>query len=479
MRRPIQLQLVMPMMVIAVVAIAVTSIVGAWLIGRENFRRHRRSQERLIATLTTGGFPLHESVLRRMAGLSGAEFVVLDQAGAIAAATLSVSAGQARLLPGTADLANQPEASRTVTIGQDTFSAERVPIRAAGASDVGRWLIVLHPQDLWWRVGREGVWAPLGVGAAMAAVVCWAAAHLARRWQRPIVALRDHTRHIAAGEFVPAELPTTDDEIRDLAEAVNQMTQRLADYELTVRGQERLKVLGQLGAGMAHQIRNAVAGARLAVDLHARACSDRGGRESLAVALRQLQLLEDQLGRLLTLGRPRALELCRLDLVEAVHQVVELTAFSLRHQQVAVDWQRPLEAVWVEGDMEALRQALVNLALNAAQAVEGRAAPRVKFQVERRDDAGEIQIQDNGPGPTTETACKMFDPLVTTRREGTGLGLSVAREWIEAHGGALTWRRQGEWTVFVVRIPLAAPLPERWTEARFELEAENGAVVDR
>lgn len=479
MRRPIQLQLVAPMLALSLAAITVTSVVGAWLIGRENYRRHRQAQQRLVATLTEGGFPLNNHVLQRLTGLSGAQFAVLSATGELVAATVGVSPAELARLQAEVAAAEGPREPSAIMIGNDSFLAERLPIRPTAGTDAGRWLVVLHHQDLWWRVGREGVLAPLGVGAAMALAVSVAAAQLARRWKRPIVALRDHTQRIASGQFVPAELPVTDDEIRDLTVAVNRMTQQLAHYEQSVRGNERLRVLGQLGAGVAHQIRNAVTGARLAVDLHTRACHAVAGRESLDVALRQLQLMEDQLDRLLTLGQPRKFNRQALDLCETLDQLVASNAFAMRHAGVRVTWTRPERPIATMADGAALRQALVNLAANAAQAVEETALPEIRFTLTARAGQCEICVADNGPGPAPAVAERMFEPLVTTHREGTGLGLAVARELVEAHNGTIAWRRREGWTEFVVTLSRVEPERSPGAATRATAETADGAALSR
>src|SRR6202007_2085818 len=115
--------------------------------------------------------------------------------------------------------------------------------------------------------------------------------------------LERRTRLIAAGDFSPMPLPKSDDEIRDLAICVNEMAERLAQFQETVKRTERLRLLGQVSGGLAHQLRNGVTGARLGVQGHARAGNGQADTEALNVALRQLALVEMHLKRFLDLGR--------------------------------------------------------------------------------------------------------------------------------------------------------------------------------
>ena len=91
---------------------------------------------------------------------------------------------------------------------------------------------------------------------------------LARRFTSRVRQLSLQAAKIAAGDFQSTPLPATDDELRDLTAALNQMGQQLAQYEEQVRRGERLRTLGQLGAGIAHQMRNSATGARLALEFH-------------------------------------------------------------------------------------------------------------------------------------------------------------------------------------------------------------------
>src|SRR5207244_5832853 len=123
---------------------------------------------------------------------------------------------------------------------------------------------------------RDGVWEAvrpplvLGVFEALAAVVL--VVGVGQRLGRRIQELERRTRLIAAGDFSPMPLPRRNDELRDLGRSVNEMAQQLAQYQETVKRTERLRLLGQVSGGLAHQLRNGVTGATLALQLPARAC---------------------------------------------------------------------------------------------------------------------------------------------------------------------------------------------------------------
>ena len=159
-----------------------------------------------------------------------------------------------------------------------------------------------------------------------------------------------------------------DDEIRDLALSINRMTETLGRYEQSVRQNERLRTLGQLGAGMAHQLRNSATGAWMAVELHQRQCPAGPESRSLEVALGQLRLMESYLQRFLTLGRPSAGVREPVALEPLVRDVLGLVGPAGAHAKIELSFESCPEPLAVLGDAEALRQVLVNLILNAIEA---------------------------------------------------------------------------------------------------------------
>lgn len=248
------------------------------------------------------------------------------------------------------------------------------------------------------------------------------------------------------------------------------MTQQLRDYEQQARRSERLRTLGQLGAAVAHQLRNAATGARMALELHGLSCPEGEQSETIQVALRQLTLMESYLQRFLTLGRSRPEARVAVDLGQLAAEVVELVRPMASHTGVALDLQQPAHAVTLEGEREGLRQLLVNLLVNAIEAASRETSPQPRAVVVRLSDApGQVVlgVGDSGPGPAEETRARMFEPFVTEKPEGTGLGLYVVREVATAHGGDVHFRRADEKT---------------WFEAVFPRQTRNGddgTPVDR
>jgi signal transduction histidine kinase len=268
--------------------------------------------------------------------------------------------------------------------------------------------------------------------------------------------LERRTRLIAAGDFSPMPLPRRNDELRDLSRSVNEMAEQLARLHEAVQRAERLRLLGQVGGGLAHQLRNGLTGARLAVQLHARGCAG-GDAEALEVALRELTLLEAHLKRFLDLGRDGPLRRQPCAPADLVDEVVALLRPRCKHAGIDLRWQRPAAGAAVVGDPGQLGQLLLNVVGNAAEA----AGPGGWVEVRMGQAEGDgrpsplvIEVIDSGPGPPPEVAERLFEPFVTGKPEGVGLGLAVARQVAEAHGGRIAWRREAGRTVFRIELPV-------------------------
>lgn len=459
MRRPIQFQLLLPMLTVVVLAIALASLGSAYFGGMRAKQAQDESLRRVVATLTEAWFPLSEPVLRQMSGLSGAEFVLLDERDSLQASTLPLNAddlGQIRAIhsdPTTSNLAQRP----AISLAGRVYLSQRVPVTARGTASPAGSLVVLYPEDRWSAAMRHAAYPALVAGAIASIAVVLVTTFLAHRFVQPIRQLRNKAAAIARGDFQPVAVPQCDDEIGDLAVSINQMSEQLGLYESQVRRHEQLRTLDRLGAGMAHQLRNAATGGRIAIELHQRECAIGPACESLDVALRQLRLMESYLQRFMALGREQPLAVKDVCLATVVEDALSLVRPACTHAGIDLEFNRPEQPLRVQGDPDALQQLTVNLAINAMEAAGrlGSGRPRIVVCIE---DVGQkrvaLHVRDNGPGPSPEVADQLFEPFVSGKPEGTGLGLYVARQIAEGHHGLIRWQRQDDMTCFTVELPL-------------------------
>lgn len=460
MRQPIQRQLLWPMLAVVVLGSATTALIGAWF-GTQTARQAEQERLRqLVSTLVDPGFPLTNAVLKRMSDLSGAEFVTLSESGGVLQASGEFTEDDRRQL---AALPIHPvdgplTEDRPLTLSTGEVRAVRMPIRTLAASRPAS-LVILTSQQRWNDLARQAAWPPLIAGLLAASGAALLAVILSQQFVTRIRFLAKRAEILADGDFETHPPPPVDDELRDLAMSLNTTANQLKQYEQQVRAGERLQTLGKLGAGMAHQLRNAITGARMALDLHTGELPEKVDRESLAVAVRQLTLMETYLQRFLTVGRGGPPAMKPVDLAALTADALQLIDPICRHHAIEVAWQPPPEPVTLQGDAESLRQMLLNLLMNAVEAVQPQDASERKIGIEIDslvDSVVRLRIRDRGPGPAPDIAKSMFVRFITDKPDGTGLGLAVAQEIAHSHGGNITWRRETGWTVFDIVLSQGA-----------------------
>ncbi len=364
MRWSLRNQVILPVAGLTICIVLGVTALNTYLAGARAKQQIESRLQNVVDTLATASFPLTDGVLSRMRGLSGAEYVVVDSTGAITATSREKHAFPDPL-PSSDGSSESELLGSTVRIAGRKFYHSICALRSAKGAATQ--IHVFFPEQSYREAWRAAALPPLaigGVGLVLAAVL---SAGIASRVSRPVHQLRDQVNKIAEGDFQPLPLAGRNDELLDLSKAVNRMAERLSRYEREVRRNEQLRTLGQLGGGIAHQMRNSVTGCRMALELHGRTCTA-ADRESLDVAMRQLALMEEFLRRFLALGRPapqtlEAVDLCRL--IEETRLLVEPAA---RHAGLDLQWKQPSATYTVKGDQLALQQLLINLLLNALEA---------------------------------------------------------------------------------------------------------------
>jgi signal transduction histidine kinase len=420
---------------------------------RDAERRLTEQLWRIARTLTQprSRFPLVEPVLEQMKGLSGAEFLLVQPG------LPPLSTFPDKSTPPPADVPPAGEdhpLGPPVTVGGEEYRCLRLPLRRRDPTAGGD-LYILYPESL----RRTAMWdaarPPLVLGGVGGLIAVGLAFATGSRLVRRIRELELRTRLIAAGDFRPMPLPVADDELNDLCRSVNDMARRLAEFQDALQRAERLRVLGQFSGGLAHQLRNAATGARLAVEVFL-AENPAADPEPLRVALRQLGRIESNLRQFLDLGKPPAGQKQPCDLGKLIEQAVSLLRPQCQHAGIGLSWEPPGGEVVLAGDASQLSHLFGNVIGNAVEATGPGGSVEVRVRAGSvRDGRYVVEVTDTGTGPPAEIAPKLFEPFVTGKEEGIGLGLAVARQAAEAHGGQITWERRDGKTVF--RIDLPAP----------------------
>jgi signal transduction histidine kinase len=313
-------------------------------------------------------------------------------------------------------------------------------------------LLVLYPEASWREARWESAQVPLLLGAGALTIMAAATIWIVHRISRRIHRLEHQVARIAEGDFrdLDVQSPVQHDEVTDLGRSINRMCGQLRQMSQTIRRSERTQVLAQLAAGLAHQLRNALTGARISIQLHEKRCERARSDSSLSVALRQLELTEEQVRGLLTLGRTLERPHEPVDLVGIVEDVAALLEPTCEHSRVSLEVVAG-GAVAALADEASLRAAVLNLALNAIEAAGHGGS--VRIELFDAHQALTIQVSDTGPGPPVELEPTLGEPFVSGKPTGVGLGLALVRHVADAHQGQLSWHRDGRWTHFCLSLP--------------------------
>lgn len=455
MRWPIRFQWLVPFGTILVVAVTVTSVSSAWLAARRNTAITIEQVNRLIETLSNSRFPFSANVLEQMRGLSGAEFAAFDQQGRLLATTFpgeQFPTEALREIEQQGTIKSLSDASTTVIGGRNYFASQITHLQPSTHTDA---LLVLYPEARWQQARSDAILPPLLVGGTTLGLMFVVSAWLAGRMSRRIDRMQEQVAAIADGDFRQLPLESRNDEIQDLSRSVNQMSRQLREMQETIRQTEQTRLLGQLAGGLAHQLRNAITGARMAIQIHAKRCS-KSDEDSLDVALRQLQLTEEQIRGLLSLGKPEQRTPIQREVQTLIEEIALLVGPVCKHAGVGfrqemqfADDRTPDNTI--VSDSERLRTALLNLVLNAIEAAGsgGEVWLKGQFDAERLV----FEVIDTGPGPPAELGDRIFDVFITGKPEGVGFGLALAHQVAVDQQGHLNWTRENNRTCFRMELP--------------------------
>lgn len=345
----------------------------------------------------------------------------------IAARGLAVGPG-VRALPGTHDLLAY--AARQVEPGVVVWALKRL---------VGR-------NDPW--IGRRALLLALLGFAALVSVGGAIATGIALRrgvgeMQRGLVRL-EHDFSYA--------LPQRNDELGEISGSINRMAAARRMLEAELAREERLRLIGRLVAGVAHEIRNPLNSIRLAMELiEQRLRRGTLQPEQLQMVRSEVDRLNGLLTDLLTFNQAKKPDTQRLPVIPLLRRCVELLRVQAGERGVRLKIDAAEANCEAAFDPQRLMQAVMNLVLNAIQATPP--GGTVTVLVETVEGAVRIAVRDCGPGLSREQREHLFEAFYTTKPNGTGLGLAVSRELLSSMGGELSFEETEPGACFVLSLP--------------------------
>jgi signal transduction histidine kinase len=307
------------------------------------------------------------------------------------------------------------------------------------------------------RAARWAILALSGMALLVGLLVMW----LSQRALRPIRTLTEAAQRLGRGSPESVAVPEKgEDELAVLAREFNAMAQRLAARERELRAQgeallrsERLAAIGRIAAQITHEIRNPLSSISLnAEELGERAPAARELCDAIVREVDRLTGITEEYLRFARLPRP---QLQRADLNETIRDLLDFVRPELEAAGVEVTVSLSPGLPRVLADVAQLRQLLLNLLRNAREAMPSGG----ELRVASRSTEGwvDIEVKDGGPGIPPERMSRIFDPFFTTKARGTGLGLAMAQEIAQEHGGQLSCDSAvGQGTTFTLRLPASS-----------------------
>ena len=259
--------------------------------------------------------------------------------------------------------------------------------------------------------------------------------------------------------------------LHDMSGRISTVVERFEQAQVAASRAQRLAAMGQMAAGLAHELRNPLTAMKILVQGAAE------GGDSATLDKEDLEVLQEEISRLdqiiqnyLDYARPPQLERSEFAIRRILEQTVELVGPRAAQLNLQIDCVLPDKIVQLDADVGQIRQVLLNLLLNAIDASPERETITVRMRFDPEKPLGAaatekdelprwviIEVIDAGPGLPGELGDRIFEPFVSSKETGTGLGLSICKRIVEDHGGQITAASRDEGgTVFTVRLPVLA-----------------------
>jgi two-component system, NtrC family, sensor kinase len=288
--------------------------------------------------------------------------------------------------------------------------------------------------------------------------------------ERPLEELMNTIERVRRGDLTArVSFAKREDDIGQLGRQFNEMIERLDQsreeieefHKREMARAEHLATLGELAAGLAHEIRNPLAGIAGVVDIMGKELpGDSPSRDVIGEVHKEILQIQTILNDLLSYARPRPPDFHPADLNTTIEQAVLLSRQQVLTKPVQVLFEPNPALPQVEHDPALIQQVVLNLLLNGIQAISGAGQVRVGLSAEQEFVV--VQVSDTGRGIPAGALPKIFKPFFTTRREGTGLGLSLANSIVQSHGGRIeVSSTPGKGTQFKIWLAVQRPKMSR------------------
>jgi two-component system sensor histidine kinase HydH len=263
------------------------------------------------------------------------------------------------------------------------------------------------------------------------------------------------------------ELQRTATGLEHSYQKLQHQSERIIVIEEELRRAEKLSTLGEMAAVLAHEIRNPLGSIRGTAEiLKDDYLPGDPKHEFIEIQIKETERLNRVVEDFLHMARPQPADMRPCPVQEELETIASLVANDARKRQIKLILHPPAIPVIIQADGEKLRQAFLNIIINALQATPSDGRVVISTAVHQGEQC-EISFHDTGQGMDGQTLESIFEPFFTTKPDGTGLGLAITKKIIESHGGTLTVESDvGSGTTVMVRLPMQTAITEECLETQ-------------
>jgi signal transduction histidine kinase len=451
-------RIVLPFLLISLVATSAAAVVAVSAISTTLRARVQARALSIAQVISRSEFALNAVILATVKQITGADVIAFSRDGSVLATTFPATRSETVLMVTHVDVAQtalessggeaiERELSCSGTPCQVTFQrlSTRPDTLVAVVVDLSEVTAVTTA------VTRALAVAVVSIVIGVALVSVF----FTRRVTAPIEQLVGFARTVSDAPETTARAITGADEVGRLGTAFNEMRDRLQQSREALVRSEKLGLAGLLAARVAHDIRNPLSAIKMQAQLLQSRVHGVDERTSLAAILHDITTVESVIRDLLDVARPEELRLAPADPNQVIRQLLDHLEPQLSHRQIHLVAQLSDSHTLLSLDTQRFGQALMNLIVNACDAMPG--GGTLEVATRNGDDRFVVEVRDDGTGIDPAMADRVFDPFVSTKRDGVGLGLVNVKAVVESHGGTIRLQpRSPRGTIASIMLPLTA-----------------------